>query len=163
MKGLSKRFFAREVLQRMPYTPSSIYEVCLACVDKVCLPACEEEILKLNPDGVPTLDFSIGGCVFCEKCAKSCLEVHSKGVGFDLEYQKVNVTMQINALECLAWNHSICQTCKDVCPCKIEFVGMFYPEIVDCIGCGMCISRCPTNAIEIKNLAIESNNQNKKD
>ncbi len=57
---------------------------------------------------------------------------------------------KINILECMAYNHTICQICQDICPSHISFSSSFYPEIQDsCTGCQKCIAPCPVNAISL--------------
>lgn len=146
--GLLKRL--TRVLQNMPYATSELSEVCKKCVSKACLKHCPENIISLNPDNLPTLDFSSSGCIFCGECVDVCFEENGEHLGFDKESVKTRVSMRINPSSCLAWNQSICYSCKDVCPCEIEFRGMFYPEILSCNGCGLCVSRCPSNAIEFR-------------
>lgn len=149
MKELSKRIFARsEILQVMPYLSLDLYPICLSCANPVCINQCPEEIIFLNPDGVPSLKFEKSGCIFCQECVKACYTINGEHSGFDLENEQTNVQAKINPLKCLAWNGSICSSCRDVCLCEIQFTGMFYPEVTDCNGCGLCKSRCPTDAIK---------------
>lgn len=149
MRELSKRIFARsKILQVMPYLSSSFSDFCFSCLDHPCLSSCPEDIIILNPDKLPSLDFSKSGCVFCQECIKACYKSNGEHKGFDLKIEEVNVRMKIDPLKCLAWSGSICSSCKDVCPREIRFVGMFYPEVLDCNGCGFCISRCPMDAIK---------------
>lgn len=131
----------------MPYLTSSLYEVCLSCEHKFCIEVCPENVITLNADGVANLDFSKSGCVFCQECVSACYERNGEHAGFDRQKEEVNAKMRIEPLQCLAWNGSICSSCKDACPCEIRFVGMLYPEVVECNGCGLCISRCPMDAI----------------
>lgn len=148
MRELSKRIFAgSKILQRMPYFTSDLYAICLACEHKGCIEICPEDIIMLNADGVASLDFSKSGCIFCQECVKMCYAKNGEHNGFDHTREEVNARMKIEPLKCLAWNGSICSSCKDACPCKITFTGMFYPEIMQCNGCGLCISRCPMDAI----------------
>lgn len=151
MRGFSKRIFARsQILQMMPYLTSELSTICSSCVTHSCLDSCPENIIVLTPDGFPTLCFEESGCIFCQKCVQACYQSNGEHGGFDLSKEEVNMRAEIDPNGCLAWNKSICLSCKDICPCKIEFMGMFYPEIVSCNGCGLCLSRCPTEAIRIK-------------
>lgn len=134
----------------MPYATSELSEVCSICEDKPCLSHCPENIITLNPDNLPTLDFSLSGCVFCEECVDACFEHNGEHKGFDREKKESAVVMKIAQTSCLAWNKSICYSCKDVCPQEIQYLGMFYPQIISCNGCGLCISRCPSNAIKME-------------
>lgn len=147
MKESSNRSFAR-VLQRMPYLADGLYEICLDCTSKACISACPESVIALNPDGVANLEFTKSGCVFCQECVIACYRHNGEHEGFDCQRQEVNARMRIDPVGCLAWNGSICSSCKDACPCEISFVGMFYPEVIDCNGCGLCVARCPMDAIK---------------
>lgn len=151
MREWSKRIFARsQILQVMPYLSSSLYSRCLSCSSDVCVRACPEGVVFLDPDHIANLTFLESGCVFCQECVRACFGIHGEHDGFDLGREEVNVQAKINPLKCLAWNGSICSSCKDACLCEIGFAGMLYPEVIDCNGCGLCVSRCPTDAIEIK-------------
>lgn len=61
---------------------------------------------------------------------------------------------KISELECMAYHHTVCQICKDICPEHIHFSASLYPEILSsCIGCGKCIAQCPTNAISLEKIS----------
>lgn len=133
----------------MPYATQSLLEICLECKNQSCLTHCPENIITLNSNKLPTLDFSKSGCIFCGECVNACFEQNGQHCGFGNEEQ-TSVIMKISPNSCLAWNKSICYSCKDVCPKEIKYLGMFYPEIISCNGCGLCISRCPNDAIKIQ-------------
>ena len=65
---------------------------------------------------------------------------------------KIDSIISINKSNCVSWHHTMCFSCQDPCLDKaIDFKAMFMPEINDkCTSCGFCISRCPTDAIDIK-------------
>lgn len=136
----------------MPYATSALSEICIHCKDQPCIAHCPENIITLNPDNLPTLDFSENGCVFCGKCVETCFEHNGEHTGFQREREQTQVIMKISVNTCLAWNKSICYSCKDVCPKEIKYLGMFYPEIISCNGCGLCLSRCPNGAIKIERM-----------
>jgi ferredoxin-type protein NapF len=145
LKG-SKR---QEKLLRPPYfsDESLFHNECSKCEAK-CATVCEEEIIKIADDKTPYLDFSHNGCTYCDECVKAC----EFGV-LTLEDKKLlNATISINKSNCVSWNHTMCFSCKDPClENAIDFAAMFMPDINDkCTACGFCISRCPTNAIELK-------------
>lgn len=155
MRELSKRIFAgSKTLQIMPYLTPKLYDLCLVCKHRACIEVCPEDVIVLNADGVASLMFDKSGCVFCQECVRVCYEENGEHNGFDYKREEVNVKMKIQPLKCLAWNGSICSSCKDTCPCEIRFIGMFYPEIAQCNGCGLCISRCPMDAIGFKSLEV---------
>lgn len=139
----------QEKLLRPPYfgDESLFHNECSKC-DAKCATVCEEEIIKISDDKTPYLDFSHSGCTYCDECAIAC----DFGV-LKLEDKKLlGAHVTINKATCLSWNHTMCFSCKDPClDNAIDFAAMFMPSISDkCTACGFCISRCPTNAIEIK-------------
>jgi ferredoxin-type protein NapF len=149
-----------EAVLRPPYgfNESLFLSECPKCETKDCTTHCEEDILIIRADGTPSIVFKNSGCTFCEECAKSC----SKGVlSLDNIHtkDKLNATFSINFKACMAHNKTICFSCKEPClDDAILFNGMFNP-IIDtdrCTGCGFCISRCPTNAIEYKPTIIKN-------
>lgn len=120
--------------------------LCISCEDKMCQSACEENIIIIQDDGTPKLDFTNSGCTYCNDCAKAC-----KPNVLKKKYkQNINVTFSIDPLKCLSWNQTMCFSCKDPClDDAIKFVGIFKPEIKTdlCTSCGFCVKVCPTNAI----------------
>jgi len=146
-----RNFLKKEEQQkpiRPPYiTKDSDFSLCLEC-NGDCVDVCETNIIKLDENNSPYLDFSNNGCTFCDECANICeknvLEIKNKS--------KIDIIIKINQLSCMSWSKSICFSCKDPClDNAIKFHGMFYPEIIteSCTGCGFCIKYCPCNAIEI--------------
>ena len=104
----------------------------------------------IEADGTPVLDFSKSGCTFCEECAHAC----PHGV-LDLQEgsRRIGARFVIETQACMAHHGSICFACKE--PCLEEailFTGLFNPVIDDekCTGCGFCLSRCPTLAIDFR-------------
>jgi ferredoxin-type protein NapF len=137
------------VVIRPPYYEQrdSFNKGCLDC-ERPCDAFCEENIIVMMEDGTPSLDFSRGGCTYCDACALHCpngiLEVENK--------QVIDVTIEINMLMCISWNNTMCYSCKEPCmEDAIEFIGLYCPTIKEsCTACGFCVARCPTNAIEIR-------------
>ncbi len=141
----------KEVLAvRPPYSKdeSLFLSECPSCENRECQTHCEEEIIVIQADKTPTLNFSKSGCTFCEECAKVC--PHGVlSLSEDME-EKIWARFIIEPDSCLAHNKTICFSCKEPCiDDAILFNGMFNPIIDDerCTGCGFCISRCPTKAI----------------
>ena len=139
----------KEIIIRPPYYDDKdfFYKECINC-DGICSTFCEENIIKIADDKIPYIDFSQGGCTYCDQCAINCPSDVLK-----VEYKKnIEVKIQIDMLECLSWNSTMCFSCKDPClDNAIDFLGLFKPTISDaCTSCGFCISYCPTNAITIK-------------
>ena len=138
----------QEIILRPPYfEDESIFLTnCIEC-DGICSTVCEENIIIIQDDKTPKLDFSINGCTYCDECANAC--PHEV---LTLENKKnINARIQIETSECLAWNDTMCFSCKDPCfDDAIDFVGMFNPTINDnCTSCGFCVKVCPTQAIKI--------------
>ncbi|MFA5233203.1 MAG: 4Fe-4S binding protein [Sulfurimonas sp.] len=139
----------QEKLLRPPYfgDESLFHNECNKC-NGVCAAVCEEDIIKIASDSTPYLDFSTGGCTYCDECAIACnfgvLRVEDKKV--------INAHVSIDKSKCLSWGHTLCFSCKDPClDNAINFKAMFMPTINDkCIICGFCISKCPADAITLK-------------
>lgn len=138
----------QEKVIRPPYFEDEklFYKACLEC-EGLCANACEVNIIVIQNDKTPKLDFSNSGCTFCDECAKICPNDVLK-----VEYKKnIKAKIEIDILKCLSWNQTMCFSCKDPCiDDAIEFLGMFRPEInKNCTSCGFCLKVCPTNAIKI--------------
>lgn len=140
---------------RPPYSDeNSDFSQCKEC-EGSCVLSCEERILFRDIDGSPYVSFNGKGCTFCKKCAESCeLDVLS------LEKPaKINANLKIEINKCLAWNGTMCFSCKEPClDNAIRFEGIFKPQILSdlCTGCGFCIPVCPTGAISIKPVEVEN-------
>jgi ferredoxin-type protein NapF len=120
---------------------------CLEC-DGICATFCEENIIVIDEDKKPYLDFSKGGCTYCDECAKNCpkevLEIQNKSL--------IEAKFEIDILECISWHNTMCFSCKDPClDDAIEFLALFRPSIVEdkCTNCGFCVKICPSNAIKV--------------
>ena len=138
----------QEKIIRPPYFQDEelFIKECILC-EGLCANSCEVNIIVIQKDKTPKLDFSNSGCTFCDKCAEVCPSDVLK-----LEYKKnIDAKIEINVLECLSWNQTMCFSCKDPClDDAIVFLGMFRPEInSNCTSCGFCVKVCPTNAIKI--------------
>ena len=148
----SKNKEKKEIILRPPYfkNEDSFYKECISCEDKPCITFCQENIIILGNDGTPQLSFGESGCSYCDECAINCpkdvLNVEDK--------QLINAKIEINMLECVSWRDTMCFSCKDPClEDAIEFLGIYKPSIDSdkCTSCGFCVSRCPTDAIVVKN------------
>lgn len=138
----------QEKVIRPPYynNEALFLSECIKC-EGLCANSCEVNIIVIQKDKTPKLDFTNSGCTFCDECAKVCPSEVLK-----LENKKnISAKIEINILECLSWNQTMCFSCKDPClDDAIEFLGMFRPQInEDCTSCGFCLKVCPTNAIKI--------------
>ncbi|HUH43315.1 MAG: ferredoxin-type protein NapF [Sulfurimonas sp.] len=145
LKGEKKQ----EKFLRPPYfsDESLFHKECNRC-DGVCATVCEEDIIKIAEDKTPYILFSYSGCTYCDKCSEAC----EFGVLKLEDKKQLSAIITINKDKCLSWNHTMCFSCKDPClDDAIDFKAMFMPEInAKCTSCGFCISKCPTDAIDIK-------------
>jgi len=147
------------LLVRPPYgkDESLFQNKCPTCKSKDCVTSCDEKIIFIAQDGTPTLTFKQNGCTFCEECAISCKEGVLSLENIETS-EKLNAIFQIDFNRCVAHEGVICHSCKEPCiDDAILFNGMFNPIIDEdrCSGCGFCMSRCPTMAIEYKVLEIK--------
>ncbi len=138
----------QEKILRPPYhkNESIFFTNCKDC-EGLCATVCEENIIFIQADSTPKLDLSFSGCTYCNECAIACpnevLQVEHK--------KNINAKIEIDILNCLSWNKTMCFSCKDPClDNAIDFLAMFRPSInSNCTACGFCIKSCPTNAIKI--------------
>lgn len=142
----------KEQILRPPYYNdiNAFDTECQNC-DGKCATLCQEQIIIIEDDKTPRLDFSKSGCTYCDDCAIAC----EFGV-LNIEDKKmIDANVVINQSTCLSWSGVMCFSCKDPClDDAIEFKAMFMPVIDEskCTACGFCISRCPTYAIEVSSL-----------
>ena len=151
-KPLEQAKESSPLVVRPPYgfNESLFQNECVTCESKACVASCDEQIILIQADGTPRLDFSKSGCTFCEDCASVCEpNVLSLENGHTSEH--INATFRISTEGCVAHHGVICFSCKEPCiDDAILFNGMFNPVIdMDrCTGCGFCLGRCPTQAID---------------
>jgi len=135
---------------RPPYNEdkSLFHKECPTC-DAPCVTLCEEDIIVIGEDKTPHIDFSKGGCTYCDQCAKAC----EYSVLVEGSTSKISAKIQIDMIKCLSWHDTMCFSCKDPClDDAIEFLGMFRPSILEekCTNCGFCLNVCPSDAIIVK-------------
>lgn len=139
-----------KIIIRPPYfnDRDSFLVNCVKC-DGICQSFCKEKIIVIKDDKTPVLDFSKGGCTYCDECAKVC----EFGV-LNIEYKRdIQAKVTIDMLKCLSWDKTMCFSCKELCmEDAIVYLGLFRPEIDanKCTNCGFCVSVCPTHAIKVK-------------
>ncbi|MEN8727881.1 MAG: ferredoxin-type protein NapF [Sulfurovum sp.] len=137
---------------RPPYglNESLFQSECVVCENKACVASCDEQIIVIQADGTPKLDFSKSGCTLCDDCASVC-ETNVLSLENVHTSEHINATFCISTEGCVAHHGVICFSCKEPCiDDAILFNGMFNPVIdMDrCTGCGFCLGRCPTQAID---------------
>ena len=143
---------------RPPYalTESLFQSECVTCESKSCVASCDEQIILIQADGTPRLDFTKRGCTFCEDCALAC-EADVLNIDNLHTSERINATFRISTEGCVAHHGVICFSCKEPCiDDAILFNGLFNPVIdMDrCTGCGFCLGRCPTQAISYDAIAM---------
>ena len=103
-------------------------------------------------NGYPEMNFSDGGCDFCEVCVAVC----TPGA-LNLETTPAFSRVAVIGDACFAARGVICRSCGDVCEVRaISFRlvvgGVTHVNIVTaaCSGCGECVGICPANSITLK-------------
>jgi len=140
----------QESIMRPPYYNdiNAFDTECQNC-DGKCATLCQEQIIIIQEDKTPKLNLSKSGCSYCDDCAIAC-ELDVLKVE---DLRNIDAGIRINEKKCLSWQGVMCFSCKDPClDDAIDFKAMFMPTINQekCTSCGFCISRCPSNAIDIK-------------
>ena len=163
-KPLEQNIEDSSLVVRPPYGKSeSLFKSeCPYCQSKACVTSCDEQIIIIQSDGTPTLDFVKSGCTFCEECANVCepgvLNIENKHTS-----EKLNATFRISTEGCVAHHGVICFSCKEPCiDDAILFNGLFNPVIDTdkCTSCGFCLGRCPTEAIHYDAVRMAENPNN---
>lgn len=116
-----------------------------------CVDSCENDILILDGDGYPRVDFTRGYCSFCGACAKSCSE---GAISQSLGGTPWNLRAQITS-KCLSGQNIMCRTCIEHCREGAivtktgNLFGLPVVQKMKCTGCGACVHPCPVAAIKI--------------
>ncbi|WDD99996.1 ferredoxin-type protein NapF [Thalassomonas actiniarum] len=151
--------------QRLPWIISEAVFTsgCDQCQD--CIKSCETQIIVLDEQGFPKIDFSKGECTFCQQCIQSCEKPLFKpqaqiDSGLETPWP---VTLGINN-KCLAKNEIYCRSCQDVCETRaITFryqdTSIAKPELNldDCTQCGACIATCPQDSLSFTFISEAAN------
>ncbi len=137
---------------RPPYNdnPEIFEKVCPSCAG-LCARICEEQIIEIGEEGTPVINLKKGGCTFC----RACLDVCEKDVLNLKEDRFIKAKIHLNFTTCLAWNETVCQSCKEACTYDaILFDGLKKPNIRkdECNRCGICVPVCPEGSINIFHL-----------
>ncbi|MCI0501153.1 MAG: ferredoxin-type protein NapF [Epsilonproteobacteria bacterium] len=123
---------------------------CINCNGQ-CAIDCPEHIIVILEDKTPALDFSLGGCTYCDKCSEVC---PSETLNIS-EKKKIDFVISIDTTKCMSWSNTMCFSCKDPCfDDAIIFSGIFKPIISGdkCTSCGFCIKVCPSDAIKYQQI-----------
>ncbi|WPD22107.1 MAG: ferredoxin-type protein NapF [Candidatus Electrothrix scaldis] len=126
-------------------------DLCKSC--GACAAACERNLIVLEEDGLPFMDFSKGFCNFCGDCARTC---PSGALHFSDEQPRRKLHVTINT-HCLTRKKVLCQLCQEQCEQEAivflrEGQGEQLPQILadQCVGCGACVAGCPVQAISLQ-------------
>lgn len=130
-------------------------ENCTQCGD--CLVVCPEKIIIKGDGGFPSINFDLGECDFCGKCAEVCKAPIFTPIT-EIPWQK---KARIDS-SCLANQNIYCRSCAESCEAQaLTFqIGISSAPQIDsdlCNGCGACVAPCPTKAIEVKAIETKEN------
>lgn len=126
-------------------------EKCTRCAE--CITSCPTSVLKMGDGGFPEVSFQLNGCDLCGKCAQVC---QPKAL---IQAPSMPAWPWIAEIStaCLAQQQVECRVCGEFCDQQaIRFKpllgGVSPPQVqsVNCTGCGHCVSKCPTQAIQMK-------------
>lgn len=130
---------------------ASFTQKCTRCLE--CIHACPTSILTAGESGFPEVNFQSNGCDECEKCVEIC---KPKALVKLNDQPAWTWTAQIKE-GCLASKQVECRVCGEICDhrairFKPQLGRISTPEVLsgNCTGCGHCVSKCPSNAIEMK-------------
>lgn len=148
--------FGRTTPSQKPIPPpwaEFLNQNCTRCGD--CIDACEESILVIGENQLPSVDFTTGECVFCGDCVDVC----KAGVFVDRHKQDIkpwNLAVSVSD-HCFLESKVYCRSCGDACPERaIQFtqsLGAVTHLTVHhdlCTGCGACVASCPRDAVSIQ-------------
>jgi len=154
--------FNREQPLRPPWSQAEqlFTELCERC-DR-CIDACPVKIIRRGVGGFPEMNFSRGGCDFCQACARQCPS-QAIQLSPSNEFEPWHATAFVSD-QCFSARGVVCRSCGEVCEMRaIRFkqavggVALIELNSRDCNGCGECVSICPASAIQVKNIQIENN------
>lgn len=126
-------------------------EKCTRCAE--CITSCPTSVLKIGDGGFPEVSFQLNGCDLCGKCAHVC---QPKAL---IQAPSMPAWQWIAEIStaCLALQQVECRVCGEFCDqhairFKPQLGGVPSPQVqsVNCTGCGHCVSKCPTQAIQMK-------------
>lgn len=125
---------------------------CLKC-DR-CRSVCHTDVIGMADwaDGLvrlrtPVLDFRLGHCDFCGKCAEVCPTGAIEP--FEKETEKVGLAELTD--RCIALRTGACRVCYEKCPYDAITLNSQNVPVIDsqiCNGCGLCEKVCPANVFQ---------------
>jgi ferredoxin-type protein NapF len=125
---------------------------CERCGD--CIAACPEAILVQGSGGFPVVEFTLGACTFCGKCAASCThDAYETPDHRDAPAWRLDVVI---GEHCLSRKGVVCRSCGEACESvairfRLMTGGRAQPTLdpIRCNGCGTCFAVCPVRCISI--------------
>jgi len=157
----ARRFFLRGKFSKtasaaVPRPPwaieaSQFLDACTRCAE--CIKTCPTSILRLGDGGYPEVSFQANGCDACAQCVQVCEPQALKKEGNAPAWSwRAHIGQG-----CLAEKNVECRVCGEFCDhaairFKPRLGGVSTPHVQSemCTGCGHCVSKCPTQAIEMK-------------
>lgn len=158
----TRRFFLRGQFSKPPHAQAPrppwagdddavFVQQCTRCSE--CIKVCPTSVLKAGDGGFPEVSFQTNGCELCGKCVEACQPHALKQTPATPAW---HWRAEISAA-CLAQQQVECRVCGEFCDARaIRFQprlgGVSTPQvdITACTGCGHCVSKCPTQAIQMK-------------
>lgn len=148
-----------------PWASPAFTDDCTRCAK--CIEVCPADVIRKgnwNEGGFPVMDFQNDGCDFCGHCVSVCdasalTFPESFYEGREARHQAWSAVAAINS-RCMTLQQVICRSCADFCDEQaivFSTAGVPQPSIDTdaCVGCGMCIAGCPSQAIEIVQQGVQ--------
>ncbi len=160
--GLTRRSFIRgrrsgeQATIRPPWstTDSRFLARCTRCGD--CADACAENIIVLDRQGLPEVNFKRGACTCCGQCAAACTPGALRRPVPGERAVPWALAIRFSA-DCLDRRGITCRVCAEGCEEEaIDFHPVsgnrWIPNVDDarCSGCGACHWGCPVGAVTIQ-------------